>query len=91
MLREKGEPFDLEVLSEIWEQCSGGAIQTTVEQVCLTLVEAQNIVQTRLLQIAEELRYLREELSQEGNSPTKTRAHKIEQEISRLGEERVDY
>jgi hypothetical protein len=49
LLREKGEPFDLEVLGEIWQQCSGGGIQATVEQVCSTLVQAQNIVQSRLL------------------------------------------
>jgi hypothetical protein len=30
MLNEKGEPFDLDVLAEIWEQCSNGTSQATV-------------------------------------------------------------
>lgn len=52
MLREKGEPFDLEVLAEIWEQSSNGGNQAPVETVCQTIVEAQTIVQNRLLEIA---------------------------------------
>lgn len=54
-------------------------------------MQAQNIVQSRLIEIAEEIRYLKEEMAHETSSPNKARLHKIEQDIDRLGEERVDY
>lgn len=69
-LKEKNQPFDVDVFGEIWEQCSNGTTLATIEQVCETITEAQNIVQNKLLEIADEVKYLRDELNQENKSNT---------------------
>jgi hypothetical protein len=62
-----------------------------VDQVCETLVQAQAIVQNRLLEIADEIKYSKEELSHEHSNPNRSKSFKIEEDIDKLNEERIDY
>lgn len=63
----RGEVYDIEVIGEIWEQAANGATETTVQNICNTFVQAQTIVQNRLIDIHDEIAQLKLEIGSYGS------------------------
>ena len=53
-----GEPYDKDVADELWEQASGGKTYIKILQVCETIDDGINILQSKLEEINSNFLYM---------------------------------